>query len=181
MTSPRKNLSLALSLAAFVLGMVMLAYASVPLYRLFCQATGFGGIAQQDAHTSGSVIARTVTVRFDANVNRALPWSFTPAQSQVTVKIGEQKHIEYIAENLGDFTSTGTATFNITPVKAGRYFDKIQCFCFTQQTLKPHETKRLDVTFFIDPAMAKDHDLDDVSTMTLSYTFFPVERKRPSN
>jgi cytochrome c oxidase assembly protein subunit 11 len=175
MTQSAGNRSLALSLAAVVAGMVMLAYASVPLYRLFCQATGFGGVARKDAVASHAVAGRSITVRFDANVNGALNWSFAPAQNEVTVKLGEEKQIEYIAQNRGDMASTGTATFNISPVKAGGYFDKIQCFCFTQQTLKPHETKRLGVTFFVDPLMLKNHDLDDVSTITLSYTFFPAK------
>jgi cytochrome c oxidase assembly protein subunit 11 len=175
MTAQKSNASLALSLAAIVAGMVMLAYASVPLYRLFCQATGFGGVAQKDASHSRAIEGRTITVRFDANVNVALPWSFKPAQNEVMVKPGEEKQIEYIAQNLGDSPSTGTATFNVSPVKAGSYFDKIQCFCFTSQTLKAHESKRLSVRFFIDPLMLKNHDLDDVNTMTLSYTFFPAK------
>jgi cytochrome c oxidase assembly protein subunit 11 len=172
------NASLALSLAAVVAGMLMLAYASVPLYRLFCQATGFGGVARREAETAHPTLERRVTVRFDANVNGMLPWTFKPAQPQVSVKLGEEKHIEYIAHNDGDIPVTGTATFNVTPVKAGGYFDKIQCFCFTQQTLAPHETRHMGVTFFVDPQMAQNHDLDDVDTITLSYTFFPVEKKR---
>jgi cytochrome c oxidase assembly protein subunit 11 len=178
MTTNKNNTSLALSLAAFVLGMVMMAYASVPLYRLFCQATGFGGVAQRAAEGLGSMTSRSITVRFDANVNSALAWSFKPAQTQVSVKLGEQKQVEYIAQNLGSAATTGTATFNITPVKAGGYFNKMQCFCFTRQTLGPHETRRLGVTFFIDPEMANNHDLDDVNTITLSYTFFPVDMKK---
>lgn len=176
MTSRNTNATLGLSLLAIAAGMVMLAYASVPLYRLFCQATGFGGVAQKDVAIAHSAGTRSVTVRFDGNVNRALNWSFRPAQTEVSVKIGQETHIEYIAQNLGDQPSTGTATFNITPVKAGGYFDKIQCFCFTQQTLPPHGTRHMGVTFFLDPEMARNHDLDDVNTITLSYTFFPVEK-----
>jgi len=176
--APNRNTSLALSLAAIVAGMVMLAYASVPLYRLFCQATGFGGVAQKDTSSTHAILNRTITVRFDANVNRALNWSFRPVQKEVSVRLGEEKHIEYIAQNLDSSPVTGTATYNITPVKAGGYFDKIQCFCFTQQTLKAHETKHMEVSFFVDPEMAKNHDLDDINTMTLSYTFFPVEKNR---
>jgi cytochrome c oxidase assembly protein subunit 11 len=172
-----RNTSLALSLAAFAAGMVMLAYASVPLYRIFCQATGFGGVAQKDAAASRHIGTRSVKVRFDSNVNQMLNWSFRPAQQEVTVRLGEEKHVEYIAENLGDAPSTGTATFNVTPVKAGGYFDKIQCFCFTKQTLGPHETRHMGVTFFVDPQMSANHDLDDVNTITLSYTFFPVDKR----
>lgn len=170
-----KNTSLALSLAAIVAGMLMLAYASVPLYRLFCQATGFGGIARKTESVPGEVLARTVTVHFDANSSMELNWSFKPAMDNVTVKLGEQKQIDYIAENLNDVPSTGSAMFNVTPTKAGGYFDKIQCFCFSKQTLKPHEKRRMGVTFFIDPQMAKNPDLNDVRTMTLSYTFFPAK------
>jgi cytochrome c oxidase assembly protein subunit 11 len=173
----KHNTSLGLSLAAFALGMLMLAYASVPLYRMFCLATGFGGVAIRDTLNTHETLPRTINVHFDANVNSALAWSFKPAQESVSVKLGEQKYIEYIAQNLGSAPVTGTATFNITPVKAGGYFDKIQCFCFTEQTLKAHESKRLGVTFYIDPTMAQNHDLDDINTITLSYTFFPVQKK----
>jgi cytochrome c oxidase assembly protein subunit 11 len=173
----RRNLSLGLSLGAFVIGMVLLAYASVPLYRLFCQSTGFGGVAERTALASHEMLNRTITVRFDANVNSALPWDFKPAQEQVSVKLGEQKHIRYIAHNQADVPITGTATFNISPAKAGSYFNKIQCFCFTKQTLRPHETKVMDVVFFVDTSLANDRALDDINTITLSYTFFPVDKK----
>jgi len=174
--SPRSNVSLAFSLLAVVAGMLMLAYASVPLYRIFCQSTGFGGVAEATSKKVHPVINRIVTVRFDANVGQGLDWDFKPVQTQVEVKAGEEKHIEYSARNRAFRKSTGTATFNITPVKAGIYFNKIQCFCFTQQALKPGEEKRLGVTFFIDPAMNDDRDLDEVHTITLSYTFFPVNK-----
>jgi cytochrome c oxidase assembly protein subunit 11 len=177
-TQSTRNASLALSLGAFALGMVMLSYASVPLYRLFCQATGFGGVAEKTTLAAPRTLVRSITVRFDANVSGGLPWRFKPAQHDVTLKLGEEKHVEYIAENLSGLPLTGTATFNITPVKAGGYFDKIQCFCFTEQSLKPHETRRMGVTFFVDPALAQQPDLNDISTITLSYTFFPVQGKR---
>lgn len=176
MPSAKRNLSLALSLAAFVLGMVMLAYASVPLYRIFCQTTGFGGVATRDATTRHTPSDRAMVVRFDANVNPALPWSFRPAQTDVMVRVGEEKHIDYIARNESNRTTRGTATFNITPTEAGPYFSKIQCFCFTEQELKPGEEKRLGVTFFIDPAINNDRADDEIRTITLSYTFFPVQK-----
>jgi cytochrome c oxidase assembly protein subunit 11 len=172
-----RNISLALSLLMIVAGMGMMAYASVPLYRMFCQVTGFGGRAQATLlKLPAKPLDRTMTVEFDSNVNPALPWEFKPLQREVTVKIGQREHIQYQARNTGSIPYTGTATFNITPVKAGVYFDKIQCFCFTQQTLKPGETKTLDVTFFIDPAINDDRNLDEVHTITLSYTFFPLKK-----
>jgi cytochrome c oxidase assembly protein subunit 11 len=176
MDDRKKNLSLALNLAAIALGMVMLAYASVPLYRVFCQATGFGGKAKVAVEKAHSAINRTMEVRFDANVSPEIDWAFKPLQTKVDVKIGADTHIAYLARNKSDRTLTGTATFNITPTKAGVYFNKIQCFCFTEQTLKPGEEKRLDVTFFIDPAINDDRDLDDIRTITLSYTFFPLKK-----
>jgi cytochrome c oxidase assembly protein subunit 11 len=177
MGNNKRNVSLALSLSAIVAGMLMLAYASVPLYRLFCQTTGFGGVAQVTKISSPNLTSeRIITVRFDANVSPVLPWFFAPATQDISLHIGEQKQINYIAKNLGSRTVTGTATFNITPVKAGKYFNKIQCFCFTEQLLKPHEKKNLGVTFFIDPAINNDPDLDDVHTITLSYTFFPLQK-----
>lgn len=177
MTSPNNNRTFALSLAATALGMLMLAYASVPLYRLFCNATGFGGIAQPTTVSAPiPVISRPVTVRFDANVSPELSWNFAPLQNSVTVHIGEKKHIEYSATNTGQAASVGTATFNISPVKAGKYFHKIQCFCFSEQPLSPQENKHLGVDFYIDPEMVKDQDLDEVDTITLSYTFFPLKK-----
>ncbi len=177
MSSPNRNLSLAFSLGAAALGMLMLAYASVPLYRLFCVATGFGGVAQRtETPDAVPVYDRAITVRFDANVAPALDWKFEVAQKDITLKVGEKKTIDYIATNNGNFASQGTATFNITPVKAGKYFHKIQCFCFSDQTLKPQETKKLNVFFYIDPDIMKDRDLDEVSTITLSYTFFPLKK-----
>lgn len=178
MKSPQqKNLSLAINLGVGALGMLMLAYASVPLYRLFCDVTGFGGIAKQaETRASIPVLDRKITVQFDANVDPALDWKFHPAQRDITLNIGQKKTVEYIATNNDNAISRGTATFNVTPVKAGKYFHKVQCFCFTDQELAAQETKHMAILFYMDPDMAKDPDLDDVSTITLSYTFFPLKK-----
>ncbi len=174
-SSKSRNVSLALSMAAIVVGMVMLAYASVPLYRLFCQVTGFGGTTQQAATIPQRVLDRHITVRFNTDVSPELPWKFRPVQNKVDVRVGEQTLVHFTARNNGDNATTGVATFNVTPYKAGPYFNKIQCFCFDNQPLEAGETADLPVSFFVDPALADDPDLDDVNTITLSYTFFPLK------
>lgn len=165
-----------LSLLMIVVGMTCLAWASIPLYRLFCQVTGFGGTTQRAETAPGMVGDRLVTVRFDATV-ADVPWQFEPVQRAVQVRVGETTLIYYRAHNNGHETVAGNATFNVTPDKAGVYFDKIQCFCFSEQSLKPGETVEMPVSFFIDPAMAKDRNLDDVNTITLSYTFFRAKNQ----
>jgi len=170
-----KNKKTALNIIAFIIGMICLTYAAVPFYSVFCKATGFGGTTQRVRALSKTEGQRTVTVQFDANVDSSVPWNFKPVERSVTVKTGENKLVAFQAENLSNETITGTATFNVTPVKVGQYFNKIQCFCFTKQTLGSKETKMLPVTFYIDPAMEKDPEMDDVSVITLSYTFFKVK------
>jgi cytochrome c oxidase assembly protein subunit 11 len=155
--------------------MVGAAYAAVPLYRLFCQATGYGGTTRVAEANLKGVIARQVTVRFDANVD-GVPWQITPAKP-ITGKIGQVQTAVFMARNLSDKTITGQATFNVTPERTGSYFDKIQCFCFTQQTLKPGETVEMPVTFFVDPDIDKDQDLRTVQDITLSYTFYASKNK----
>jgi cytochrome c oxidase assembly protein subunit 11 len=178
MSAKNRNASVALSLLTVACGMLMLAYASVPLYRLFCQATGFGGVAQASRiHPHADAKARLITVRFDANVSPQLDWTFYPEKREITVHVGEESHIDYIAQSHMDSPTTGTATFNVLPVKAGIYFNKIQCFCFTKQTLAAHAKRRMGVTFFVDPAIGSNPDTNDVRTITLSYTFFPVDDK----
>ncbi|MEQ8602408.1 MAG: cytochrome c oxidase assembly protein [Marivibrio sp.] len=167
-----KNRKTALAAAGGVVAMVGLSFASVPLYDLFCRVTGFGGTTQVGAGSS-EVIDREVTVRFDASVNKDLPWSFRPKQAPMTVKVGESHLAFYKAESLADHETLGTATFNVTPIKAGQYFVKIDCFCFTEQMLTPGQSIDMPVTFYVDPAIEEDPDLDDVNTITLSYTFFP--------
>jgi cytochrome c oxidase assembly protein subunit 11 len=173
--NPRRNASVALVSAGIVVAMVGLSYASVPLYRLFCQATGFGGTTQRAAQAPEKPSERTVTVRFDSNISSGLPWSFTPVQLEQSVKLGEQAMAFYRVTNTSGRETTGTAVFNVTPPQAGAYFDKIQCFCFTRQTLKPGESAELPVVYFVDPALADDPDVKQVTTITLSYTFYPAD------
>ena len=168
----RRNRVFLISLLALAFGMVGLAYASVPLYSLFCQVTGFGGTTQRAKAAPGTVLDREVTVQFNADVNSGLPWIFRPNQREVKVKLGETALVSYHAENRGKEPLVGTAVFNVTPEKTGAYFDKIECFCFTEQTLNPGESADLPVAFFVDPALADDPNLEDVTTITLSYTFY---------
>ena len=158
------------------LGMVGLAYASVPLYSMFCKATGFGGTTQRADAAPETATDKFITIRFDANTAGSLGWNFHPVQSVMKVKIGEQNMAHYSATNTADKVLTGSAIFNVTPAEAGAYFNKIQCFCFTEQTLKPGETADLPVDFFVDPAILDDPDSKSISEITLSYTFFPVDK-----
>lgn len=164
--------------AATVAAMIGLTYASVPLYRLFCQVTGFGGTIQRAEVAPARVLDQTVSVRFDANTSNKLPWNFHPVQPAVKVKLGEQTMAYYEAVNHSDKTVTGSAVFNVSPPQAGAYFNKIQCFCFTEQTLKPGEKVEMPVTFFVDPDMLKDPDAAGVDEITLSYTFYPVDKPK---
>jgi cytochrome c oxidase assembly protein subunit 11 len=165
------NLRIALICAGIVAGMVGMAYAAVPLYALFCRVTGFGGTTQVADGNPKGTIAREMTVRFDANVSGGLAWSIKPSRP-VTGKIGEVTTVEYVATNRSDKTVTGTAIFNVVPEAAGVYFNKIECFCFTEQTLKPGETVEMPVTFFVDPDLAENQELDTIRQITLSYTFY---------
>ena len=169
----RKNRNVGAILLLLAVAMVGAAYAAVPLYKLFCQATGYGGTTRVAEANLKGVIPREVTVRFDANVD-GVPWQITPAKP-ITGKIGQVQTAVFIARNLSDKTITGQATFNVTPERTGTYFDKIQCFCFTQQTLQPGETARMPVIFFVDPKIIDDPDANDIKTITLSYTFYPVD------
>ena len=172
-TSPKVNntrtLVVLLGLIALMVGLVV---ASVPLYRLFCQVTGYGGTTQQAEASDGTVLGREMTVRFNSDVNNDLPWHFKPVQRSVKIKIGEEALIFYKAVNTSKETITGTATFNVTPFKAAQYFNKIECFCFTEQTLAPGEEIDMPVTFFVDSALADDERLKEAKAITLSYTFF---------
>lgn len=170
-----RNLRLALVSFSVAAGMVGAAYAAVPLYEVFCQVTGFGGTTQTAEAAPAVTLDRKITVRFNADVGKALPWRFAPAQDRVELKIGEQVLAFYRAKNLSGRTITGTAAFNVTPAKVGQYFNKIACFCFTEQELKAGAEVDMPVTFFIDPAIADDPNLNEVTTITLSYTFFETE------
>jgi len=169
-----KNTKTGLRLALVALAMVALAFASVPLYRAFCQATGFGGTTQR-AEVAPGAVAGEIGVRFDANIDSKLPWRFEPVQEKVRLHPGERTTIYYRATNLTARTTTGQAIFNVTPEETGPYFNKIACFCFTEQTLKPGESVMMPVVFFVDPKILKDEDTKTIDEITLSYTFYPVE------
>jgi cytochrome c oxidase assembly protein subunit 11 len=167
------------SLVAAFVGMCCLAYASVPLYRIFCQETGFGGTTQRVDSAPSQAGAREITVRFDASVAQGMPWEFAPDQVSVKVHVGEPTVISYHAINKTNQPVTGQATFNVTPLKAGIYFDKIQCFCFNEQTLKPGEGVDMAVQFFVDPGYYKNPDVRNAA-ITLSYTFFRAADDQPA-
>jgi len=159
------------------LAMLGLGYASVPLYRLFCQVTGFNGTTQRvtEAEAAGvKALSGTMSIRFDANVERGMPWEFKPAQITDTVRIGERDMAIYTAKNLSDRAITGNASFNVEPAYAGKYFSKIQCFCFTEQRLEPGQEVRMPVLYYVDPAIMDDPDARHVEQITLSYTFHPA-------
>ena len=171
-TRARRNGTTVALLAAVVCGMVGLSFASAPLYRLFCQATGFGGTTQRASAAPDQVAGALVTVRFDAQTAPDLGWEFRPLESAIRLHPGEQREVFFRATNRTAETVTGTATFNVTPAKTGIYFDKLQCFCFNEQQLKPGENRDMGVVFFVDPDLLTDPNTSDVRTITLSYTMF---------
>jgi cytochrome c oxidase assembly protein subunit 11 len=173
-SSARNHRTLAL-LVVVIMGMTGLAFASAPLYRVFCQATGFDGTTQRAAKAPGAVGGRLYTVRFNADVAPDLPWRFQPVQPFVRVRPGEQTLVAFRATNTSDHPITGTAAFNVTPLVVGPYFDKIECFCFTEQTLQPGESADLPVTFFVSPEILKDKNTRELDAITLSYTFFQAK------
>lgn len=164
-----------LSLLAVVAGMFLLAYASVPLYRMFCKATGAGGTVQTAVSGPAQQGNRIIKIDFNTDIDPSLPWNFKPEEREVKVRTGEQKLVFFIAENLTGNAVKGMATYNVTPAKAGIYFNKVQCFCFNEQILQPGQKVTMPVSFFIDPKIEKDPNLRDVRTITLSYTFFKVK------
>jgi cytochrome c oxidase assembly protein subunit 11 len=164
----------------FVCFMTGVAWASVPLYRLFCQVTGLNGTTQRGLAAPGAVNAR-VQVDFDANVSPKLAWTFKPENRSETVDVGARDMVFFTATNRSNRPLTGTATFNVTPASAGKYFTKIQCFCFTEQTLQPGETQRMPVIFYVDPKMLADPEARQVETITLSYTFYPVDSAKAAS
>ncbi|MEI7598682.1 MAG: cytochrome c oxidase assembly protein [Aestuariivirga sp.] len=173
-----RNARVVMMSTATVVAMVGLTYASVPLYRLFCQVTGFGGTTQRAETAPQQVLDKTISVRFDGNTSGKLDWAFHAVQPSVKVKFGEQAMAYYEAVNHSDKTLTGSAVFNVTPPQAGAFFNKIQCFCFTEQTLKPGEKIEMPVTFFVDPDMLNDPDAAGIDEITLSYTFYPVDKPK---
>lgn len=160
---------------ALVVGMVGATYAAVPLYEAFCRVTGYGGTTQVAESAPAELGKRQIAVRFDANTGGGMPWRFAPAQRQITLQTGQEALAFYTAANPTDRRIVGSATFNVTPLKAGKYFNKVECFCFTEQALEPGQTVDMPVSFFVDPAIEEDPNLNDVTTITLSYTFFETE------
>lgn len=171
----QKNARTGLMVLAIVLSMVTLAFASVPLYDLFCRVTGFSGTTQVASQLPDQVLERKVTVKFNADKGRGMPWEFSPDIREVDVHIGERGIASFTAANPLPNPVSGTAVYNVTPLKVGKYFHKIQCFCFDKQTLAAGEDISMPVLFFVDPAIADDPLMDDVSTITLSYTFYKSE------
>jgi cytochrome c oxidase assembly protein subunit 11 len=176
----RSNLRVGLMAFAGACAMLGLGYASVPLYRLFCQVTGFGGTTMtateaQAANAAALATGQKISIRFDASASSDMPWTFRPSQATDTITIGERDIATYVAKNEGSKAVTGMATFNVTPEQAGKYFNKIQCFCFTEQTLAPGQEVTMPVLYFVDPAMLDDPNMAGVEQITLSYTFHRVK------
>lgn len=178
-TKRRSNGVVVVACLAFFGGMLGMSFAAVPLYRLFCQVTGYGGTTQRVEQYSDTILERKITVRFDANVSGGLPWDFAPKERAVEIRIGETAQIAYEAENLFSAPASGRASFNVSPQLAGAYFNKVECFCFTDTELKPGETLDMPVVFFVDPEIVNVPEFKDLKTITLSYTFFPVEGEEP--
>ncbi|MDB9703173.1 cytochrome c oxidase assembly protein [Rhodospirillales bacterium] len=170
-----KNANTAAVLFTVVAGMVGLSFASVPLYKLFCQVTGLGGTPGVEVTAPETATDIDFKVRFDANISPSLPWQFKPLQREIKLKLGEEKLAFYQAINTSNSTIVGTSTFNVTPLKAGQFFVKIDCFCFTEQVLQPGESIDMPVSFYVDPAIYEEANTRDVTTITLSYTFYPVD------
>ena len=177
-----RNRRVGLMALAGALAMLGLGYASVPLYQLFCQVTGFGGTTQRASEAQASTVAvsaKTISVRFDGNVESGMPWEFGPEQVTQTLRIGARKMAFFKARNLSPKAVTGVASFNVTPVNAGRYFNKVQCFCFNQQTLQPGQSVDMPVIYYVDPAILSDPEAKDIEQITLSYTFHQVADPEP--
>ncbi|BDA83096.1 cytochrome c oxidase assembly protein CtaG [Aureimonas sp. SA4125] len=175
----RRDTTIAVACLAFACGMVGAAYAAVPLYQMFCQVTGYGGTTQRADAAPTRIIDRKVAVRFDANASPSVPWSFKPMEREVVVRLGEVQQTSYFVKNLSNERITAQATYNVTPITAGSYFNKISCFCFTDQTLEPGESREMPIVFFVDPAMLETEELKDAPAITLSYTFFREDKPAP--
>jgi len=171
----RRNQRVGFICLAVVASMVGVAYAAVPLYQIFCEATGYGGTTQKSSGNPKGVIARPMTVRFDSNVDSGLNWTIVPSKP-VTDDIGKVDTVNFVATNNSDKPVTGQAIFNVSPERAGLYFNKIECFCFTEQTLQPGETVQMPIVFFVDPDLDQNAELDTLRELTLSYTFYPVNK-----
>ena len=170
----RRNLKVAALCGALVVAMVGAAYAAVPFYNWFCRTTGFAGTPQVATAAPDEALARKITVRFDANVTGGLPWKFEPETNAIEVRVGEVVTVNYTVTNLAARETVGQAAYNVSPPTVGAYFSKFNCFCFTEQRLKPGETREMPVVFFVDPELAKDGEQDGLNSITLSYTMYPV-------
>jgi cytochrome c oxidase assembly protein subunit 11 len=168
----RRDMIVAASCGVLVAAMIGASYAAVPFYNWFCKTTGYGGTTQVAEKAPDHILGRTLAIRFDSNVAPGLPWKFEPEQNQVKVRIGEVTTVQYKVINEAAREVTAQASYNVSPPQVGAYFNKINCFCFTQQTMKPGETREMAVVFYVDPSIVKDHDQDDLNTITLSYTFY---------
>ncbi len=175
----RSNGVIVASCLAFVVGMTGMAYAAVPLYDMFCKVTGYNGTTKRVEQASDVILDQTIKVTFDANIASDLPWDFKPVQRQIEVKIGETVQVGFTAKNLSKKPTTGQAVFNVTPMAGGAYFNKVQCFCFTETTLQPGEEMEMPVVFFVDPEIVKSVETKDIRTLTLSYTFYAREPSKP--
>lgn len=168
----KRDMIVAASCGAVVALMVGASYAAVPFYNWFCKTTGYGGTTQVAEKAPDQILDRTIAVRFDSNVTPGLPWKFVPEQNEVRVRIGEVVTVQYKVVNQAAREITAQASYNVSPPQVGIYFNKINCFCFTEQTLKAGETREMAVVFYVDPSIVKDRDQDDLNTITLSYTFY---------
>jgi cytochrome c oxidase assembly protein subunit 11 len=177
--SRNNNSLVAVLCVAFVAGMVGMSYASVPLYRLFCQVTGFDGTTQRVEQVSSVILDNTIRVTFDTNVAQGLPWNFKPLQREIVPRIGETVEVKFAVENTSSEPTRGQAIFNVSPVEAGAYFNKVQCFCFDETDLAPGERREMSVVFYVDPEITKTVDTKDIGTLTLSYTYYPRAGAKP--
>lgn len=175
----KRNRTVVIACAAFVTGMVGMAYAAVPLYNMFCRVTGYNGTTQRVEQASDRILDQTIRVEFDANSAQTLGWKFEAVDKAVTPRIGETVQINYRVTNTNAQTETGKAVFNVTPMVAGAYFNKLECFCFTDITLKPGETRDMPVVFFVDPDIVDTPETKDLKVLTLSYTFYPSDKPKP--
>jgi len=174
MRHPSSDIMIATACGVLVAFMVGMAYAAVPLYSWFCRTTGFGGIPQVASVAPEQILDRKIIVRFDANVGAGLPWRFAPERTSIEVRLGEVVTVFYQVTNLSERETAGQAAYNVAPTTAGAYFTKINCFCFTEQRLAPREKREMAVVFYVDPVLVQDSEQDDLNTITLSYTFFPL-------
>jgi cytochrome c oxidase assembly protein subunit 11 len=176
----RRDVIVAGACGIFVAFMVGAAYAAVPFYNWFCRTTGFGGTPQIAEKAPSQMLGRALTIRFDSNVAAGLPWKFAPEQNEIKLRIGEVATVHYKVINMAARAITAQASYNVSPPTVGAYFTKINCFCFTQQTMKAGETREMTVVFYVDPALVKDSDQDGLNTITLSYTFYRLPEQAPS-